>query len=123
MNSGSKAFPVIFTLVMLICVLFLVWYLPSVGQRRFLIDDVRKSLETSQGRERKQQSEYDETIAAIPETLAELDRITPLMEAAQQEVQTLKEERKKLRKEKKELEAMSTESLDSIENSQEDAVQ
>ena len=52
---------------MLLFVVFLIWYLPSVGQRRFMLEDVRKSLETSQGRERKQQYEYDETVAALPE--------------------------------------------------------
>lgn len=96
--------PVLFSVVMLICVFFLVWYLPSVGMRRFKLEDVQKSLETSQGRERKQQHEYDETVAAIPETEAELERILPLSEAAREEVRQLKKERKQLRQEKKELE-------------------
>ena len=98
-------FPVLFSLIMLICVLFIVWYLPSVGSLRFRLEDVRKSLETSQGRERKQQHEYDETVAAIPETEAELEQILPLTEAAKDEVKALKDERKNLRKEKKELES------------------
>ena len=97
--------PVLFSVVMLICVFFLVWYLPSVGMRRFKLEDVQKSLETSQGRERKQQHEYDETVAAIPETEAELERILPLSEAAREEVRQLKKERKQLRQEKKDLEA------------------
>ena len=97
--------PVLFSLLMLVCVLFLIWYLPAIGERRFRLEDVRKSLETSQGRERKQQYEYDETIAAIPEAEAELARIAPLAEAAQKEVKELKQERKQLRKEKKELES------------------
>ena len=96
--------PVLFSLLMLICVLFLIWYLPAIGERRFRLEDVRKSLETSQGRERKQQYEYDETVAAIPEAEAELMRIAPLAEAAQQEVKALKKERTQLRKEMKELE-------------------
>lgn len=96
--------PVLFSLLMLFCVVFLIWYLPSIGERRFRLEDVRKSLETSQGRERKQQYEYDETVAAIPQTEAELERIVPLAEAAQKEVRELKKERKQLRKEKKELE-------------------
>ena len=101
----KSVLPVLFSLVMLICVLFVAWYLPSVGSLRFRLEDVRKSLETSQGRERKQQHEYDETVAAIPETEAELERILPLTEAAREEVKSLKEERKTLRKEKKELES------------------
>ena len=102
MKKGS-AYAVFFTVIMLICVLFIVWYLPAVSQRRFQLEDTQKSLETSQGRERKQQSEYDETVAALPEVEAELERVLPLTEAAKEEVKSLKKERKALRKEKKEL--------------------
>lgn len=103
MKKGS-AYAVFFTVIMLICVLFIVWYLPAVSQRRFQLEDTQKSLETSLGRERKQQSEYDETVAALPEVEAELERVLPLTEAAKEEVKSLKKERKALRKEKKELE-------------------
>ncbi len=102
MKKGS-AYAVFFTVIMLICVLFIVWYLPAVSQRRFQLEDTQKSLETSLGRERKQQSEYDETVAALPEVEAELERVLPLTEAAKEEVKSLKKERKALRKEKKEL--------------------
>lgn len=103
--------PVLFSIVMLICVLFHLWYIPAVTNRTFVLNDVQKQLETSRGRERKQQFEYDETVAAIPEAEAELERILPLSEAAQQEVKALKKERKKLRNEKKELQG-----TDSSEN-------
>ena len=103
MKKGS-AYAVFFTVIMLICVLFIVWYLPAVSQRRFQLEDTQKSLETSLGRERKQQSEYDETVAALPEVEAELERVLPLTEAAKEEVKSLKKERKAIRKEKKELE-------------------
>lgn len=103
--KGKPVLPILFSIVMLICVLFVTWYLPAIGQRRFQLDDVRKSLETSQGRERKQQYEYDQTVAAIPETEAELERVLPLAEAAKEEAKALKKERKNLRSEKKELEA------------------
>ena len=96
--------PALFSIIMLVCVLFVIWYLPSVSQRRFLIEDVRKSLETSQGRERKQQHEYDETVSALPEVQAELDQLIPQMESAKEEVKTFKEKRKQLRNEKKSLE-------------------
>ena len=79
----------------------------------FFPGGIGSSLETSQGRERKQQHEYDETVAAIPETEAELEQILPLCEEAKEEVKALKEERKTLRKEKKELE--SSESSESEE--------
>ena len=103
MKKGS-AYAVFFTVIMLICVLFIVWYLPAVSQRRFQLEDTQKSLETSLGRERKQQSEYDETVAALPEVEAELERVLPLTEVAKEEVKSLKKERKALRKEHKELE-------------------
>ena len=96
--------PVLFTVIMLVCVLFVIWYIPSVSTRRFQLEDVQKSLETSRGRERKQQAEYEETVAALPEAEAELESLKPQMEAAQEEVKNLKAERKKLREEKKELE-------------------
>ena len=89
---------------MLLCVIFVICYLPAVNSLRFRLEDVGKSLETSQGRERKQQYEYDEAAAAIPEVQAELDRMIPLNDQAKQELQDLKAERKKLRKEKKSLE-------------------
>ena len=96
--------PILFSVVMLICILFVAWYIPAIGQRRFQLEDIHKSLETSKGRERKQQHEYDETVAAIPVTEAELERVLPLAEAAKEEAKALKKERKKLRNEKKELE-------------------
>ena len=100
----KSALPVLFSLVMMFCVLFLIWYLPAVAQLRFDLADTQKSLETSLGRERKQQYEYDETVAAIPVTEAELERLAPLVESAQKEVKELKKERRKLRNEKKKLE-------------------
>ena len=100
--------PVFFSIVMILCVLFIVWYLPSVSERRFQLEDIRKSLETSQGRERKQQYEYDETVSAIPEAESELEQLIPLTEAAENEVKELKKERKNLRNEKTELESSSS---------------
>ena len=105
MKSSRSAFPFLFSLVMLICVLFIAWYLPSVGERRFLLQDVQKSLETSVGRERKQQHEYDQTVAALSAVNSELERLLPLAEDAKAEVKTLKEERNRLRDEKKLLES------------------
>ncbi len=100
----KKSFlPVLFSLVMLICVLFLVWYLPAMEYRRYQLEDTRRSLETSQGRERKQQYEYNQTVAAIPETEAELQRVTPLADAAKEEVKALKKERRNLLNELKKL--------------------
>lgn len=101
-------FPSVFVLIMILCVLFIIWYLPAVGELRFRLQDVQKSLETSYGRERKQQHEYDEAVASLPVIQEELDRILPLAEAATEEVQALKEQRRQLREQKKELEAVFT---------------
>ena len=103
MKKSGSAFPVVFSLVMFLCVLFLVWYLPAVQDRTFRINDTGISLEMSQGRERKQQYEYDQAAAAIPAVEAELERLKPLCDAAAEEVQALKDEKKKLREEKKTL--------------------
>ncbi len=103
--SRKPVLPILFAIVMLACILFVAWYMPAVGQRRFELEDIQKSIETSHGRERKQQYEYDETVAAIPVTEAELERVLPLAEAAKEEAKALKQERKKLRNEKKELES------------------
>ena len=105
MKNRRPVLPYLFSIVMILFVLFIVWYLPSVGALRFRLDDISKSIETSRGRERKQQVEYDETVSAIPEIQARIDSIMPLTEAAEQEVRDLKTQRKKLRNEKKELES------------------
>ena len=105
MKKTDPFLPVAFSLLMLIFVLFIVWYLPSINRLRFSLQDTVKSLETSRGRERKQQYEYDEAESALPQVQEELDRILPLCEAAKLEVKALKEERKKLRNERKELES------------------
>ena len=104
MKTG-RSFAVLFSIIMLLFVLFIAWYLPAICEVRFQLDDVGKSLETSRGRERKQQYEYDKVVAAIPEVQAELDSILPLSESAAEEVKKLRAERKQLRDKKTELEA------------------
>ena len=103
MKKSESAFKVLFALIMFFCVLFLVWYIPAVHALTFRINDVRISLEMSQGRERKQQNEYDEAAASILETETELARLTPLCDTVREEVQALKEEKKRLKEEKKSL--------------------
>ena len=103
-SRRSAFFPAFFTVIMLVFVLFLVWYVPSVSRRDFLLRDTQLSLETNLGRERKQQYEYDKVSAEIPVIRAELDQVLPETESAQQELETLREQKKKLKKEKKALE-------------------
>ena len=110
---------VFFTIIMLVFVLFLVWYVPSVSRRDFLLRDTQQSLETNQGRERKQQYEYDKVSAEIPGIRAELDEVLPETEAAQQELETLREQKKKLKKEKKALEKQLSGSVDQEDDADE----
>ena len=70
----------------------------------FGLEDTARSLETSRGRERKQQYEYDEAARQLPLTRAELEEVQPQADAAAEEVRQLKEQRKALRAEKKALE-------------------
>ncbi len=104
MNRKKSFFPVVFVLVMLLCVLFIAWYLPTVISLRFKLQDAKVSLETSQGRERKQRHEYYETVEALAAAQEELARVQPLADQASAEKKAMKEERKQLRQEKKELE-------------------
>ena len=104
-DKGNRIIAGVFACVMFVFVLFMVWYVPNHSERVFQLQDVAKSVETSHGRERKQQYEYDEAAAELPEVLSELEEIQPQADAAAQKVAELKEERKKLRLEKEELES------------------
>ena len=90
--------------LMLLCAVFLAAWAPLMRQRSFQLEDALLSLETSQGRERKQQHEYDEVSAALPEAREELALLQPQAEAAAEKVAELKAERKALREQKKALE-------------------
>ena len=90
--------------VMAVFCLIMALFLLLRGRLDFQMEDLSLSLETSRGRERKQQAEYDEVTAQLPLTRAELEEAQPLADAAAEEVRGLKEERKRLRAEKKELE-------------------
>ena len=103
--TRTSPFVVVLTAVLLLCALFLIVYVPAMSWRQFQLEDTALSLDTSQGRERKQQYEYDEVTAALPETRAELAEVQPLADAAAAKVAELKARRKELRAEKKELEA------------------
>ncbi len=105
MGKTDKVLTWVFACVMLAFCLFLAWYLPGRAERDFQMADVELSLETSYGRERKQQYEYDEVTRELPLTRAELAETQPLADAAAEEVKALKAERKALRTEKAELEA------------------
>ena len=116
MKKSGSVFTALFVAVMLACTLFLAWYIPSAAGLRFRIDDLEISLDTSRGRERKQQAEYDQVVKDIPDTQAKLDETLPLAQAAEEEVAALKAEKKKLKEEKKALEAGAAQAAEEAES-------
>ena len=106
MRKGSLFFSVVFSFVMLVFVFFLIWHIPSRANLNFQLADTEISLDTSHGRERKQQTEYDQVVAQLPLTQAELEEALPLADEAVAKVAALKKERSALREEKKRLEEM-----------------
>ncbi len=94
-----------FTAVLALFCLFLVWFVPTRAGLDFQLADIDKSLETSYGRERKQQYEFDQVTAELPLVRAELAETQPLADAAEETDAALKAERRALRAEKAELEA------------------
>ena len=104
MNGQKKAMAWAFALVMLLFSLSLVIWVPLRAHMDFQLADTRLSLETSQGREKKQQMEYDAVMEALPKTRAELAETQPLAEEAAADVTQLKETRKELRARKKAME-------------------
>ena len=104
MKKSGRSLARVFAAVMLLFCLFLAWYVPTNARLDQRIDDLERSIESARGRERKQQKEYEEITARLPEAKAELEETQPLAEAAAAEVEALKAERKLLREEKQKLE-------------------
>ena len=71
---------------------------------RFEVADLTLSLDTSRQRERKQEYEYNEVVAALPLVQAELEATQPLADEAVAAVSDLKARRKALRAENAALE-------------------
>ena len=95
----SGYFRGLFVAVMLIVCVLLAGFSVDRVRLQAQIDDVTLSLETSRGREARQNHEYDEAVAALPQVQAELERVAPLAEAAKAEEQQLRQQRKELRAE------------------------
>lgn len=103
MNRERIRFPLFFAAVLLCCVVLWSAYVPLISSVRFQLSDVSLSLETSTGRERKQQFEYDNVVRDLPAAKQELEEVQPLTDEALRIVRELKEERKRLREELKAL--------------------
>ena len=116
MRKFQYTFSLLFAFAMLIFCLFIIGFVIAGNRLDAQIGNVRLDLETSRGRERKQQYEYEEVSRLLPEKQEELDAVLPLAEQYQSEVRSLKDLRKELREEKKRIEA-----LLSAENGEEEA--
>lgn len=115
----SGWFRALFTAVMLfVCGVIAFCTVEQVGLRA-QVEDLTRSLNTSRQRERKQQYEYDQVTAALPEAQAELEKTRPLAETAQATVTDLKAQRKQLRSEKAELETQLAQCLEEAKLAQE----
>ena len=106
MKKHIPVFTVCCVLFLFVFAAFIAWYLPSMSSVYASIDETRRSLDTSRGRENKQQSEYDKAVEELPQVQAQLEEQTPLAAQAEEQVNALKARRKELRAEKKELEQM-----------------
>lgn len=87
----------VFVLVMLTTCGVLAYYTVSMSMLDARFQELSLSLDTNQGRERLQQSEYDTVVAEIPVTRALLEEAAPQADATGQNVTDLKNERKQLR--------------------------
>ncbi len=100
----SRVLAVFVILVMAVSAVVLVWYTVNSSSMRFRLEEARKDLETAEGRERKQQAEYEKALkdaAAAEEKLASLQAEA---DAAVAGADAQKAERKELKNRKQELE-------------------
>ena len=96
-SRGAAAVRWGFILGMLAFCAFLAWHTWTAYDLRFQVEDLSITLETNRQRVLKQQYEYDEAAAAIPEIQAQLELIQPQTDTKTQAVSILKERRTELR--------------------------
>ena len=101
MSSARRGdlFRGLFIAVMLaVCVLLACFAVEQV-RLRAQIADLTLSLETSRGREARQNYEYENALAALPTVQEELARVAPLAEEAKALENDLRQQRKDIRAE------------------------
>lgn len=106
MNKRFSLFTLCCVLLFFLFTAFMAWYLPSASSLRASLEEAAQSLETSRGRESKQQYEYDKAVEELPLIQAELAEKAPLAEQAAEAVSVLRSRKKELLAEKKELESL-----------------
>lgn len=94
----------LFVTIMYLTCAVLCWYAVSQYTLRFQVEDLSLSLETSRGREVKQQYEYDQVVAQLPQVQAQVEELEPQAAEAQAREQELRARRKELRAEIAQLE-------------------
>ena len=92
-------FRALFVAAMLLICALLAFFAVDQARLRAEVADLTLSLETSRGREARQNHEYDEAVAALPVARAELECVQPLADAAKAEEKALRQQRKDIRAE------------------------
>ena len=108
MKKRISVFSVFCVVFFFVFAAFMAWYIPSMSSVRSKTVQTQRDLETSRGREDKQQAEYDKAVGELPLVRAELEEKQPLAEEALKTIEDLKIRRRELRAEKKALEAGSS---------------
>lgn len=90
-------FRIFFAVVMLGVCAVLAWCACDGDALRFQLTDVAGMLDTSRQRELKQQYEYDQAAAALPEVMAQVAELAPQADAAKAAEAELRAQRKQLR--------------------------
>jgi hypothetical protein len=103
MMKQPRWFLCLFAVLMGICTLIFIWDIPASYSMAFRLSDAQLSLETAQGRERKQQAEYDKTLENIEIAKASLDAIAPQHAEVQAARDAQVAERKELKARREEL--------------------
>ena len=101
--KSSKGFSLLIAAVLLCFAFFLAWHHVSDAALRFNLADTELMLETSYGRERKQNKEHEDYLESITKAEEKLALLLPQVEAADAESTSLKETRKQLRAERDQL--------------------
>ena len=106
MNTSARWFTILFVVIMAVTCLWIIVWVPVNALLDFRLSEAAMDLETSQGRERKQDYEYAQVSETLPLTQQELAEAGPRAELLLEEVTELKARRKELRAEKKRLEEL-----------------
>ncbi len=117
----SRSLKALVVAALLVCCAMVVFSLFHEADMTARISDLQVKLEAVQGRLRKQEMEYQQALEALPLVQAELAETSPKAQAAYEQEQLLRQQRKDLRTEKTALEAELAELLLAADEAGEDA--